>query len=112
VLDQTNLGDILGARILPLPGGLVRAGAAATWRLRIQPSPEGWVDMGRGVPLMSTERARRELGWEPRRSAGDALRELLSGMASGSGGSTPPLDPEAGGTMRIREVLSGIGARN
>jgi nucleoside-diphosphate-sugar epimerase len=112
VLDQTNLGDILGARILPLPGGLVRAGAAATWRLRVQPSPEGWVDMGRGVPLMSTERARRELGWEPRRSAGDALRELLSGMAAGAGGTTPPLDPKAGGALRIREVLSGIGARN
>jgi nucleoside-diphosphate-sugar epimerase len=112
VLDQTNLGPLLGARVVPLPGGAVRALAAATWRLRAQPTPAGWVDMGRGVPLMSTERARNVLGWEPRRSAGDALREVLSGMAESAGTNTPPLDPAAGGPMRIREFLSGVGARN
>jgi nucleoside-diphosphate-sugar epimerase len=112
VLDQESLGGILGARIVPLPGALVRAGAAATWRLRVQPSPEGWVDMGRGVPLMNTERARTELGWEPRHSAGEALRELLAGMAEGAGGRTPPLDPAAGGRFRVGEILSGIGAGN
>lgn len=112
VLDQTNLGPILGARIVPLPGALVRAGAAATWRMRLQPTPAGWVDMGRGVPLMDTERAHRELGWQPRRSAGEALREVLAGMAKGAGGGTPPLDPAAGGKFRVGEFLTGIGARN
>jgi nucleoside-diphosphate-sugar epimerase len=112
VLDAESLGSILGARIVPLPGALVRAGAAATWRVRVQPSPAGWVDMGRGVPLMSTDRARSVLGWEPRHSAGDALRELLSGMAEGAGGRTPPLDSAAGGRFRVREILSGIGARS
>jgi nucleoside-diphosphate-sugar epimerase len=112
VLDQTNLGSILGARIVPLPGAVVRAGAAATWRLRLQPTPEGWVDMGRGVPIMSIARAQSELGWQPRRSAGDALRELLSGMAGGVGGQTPPLDSAAGGRFRVGEILSGVGARN
>jgi nucleoside-diphosphate-sugar epimerase len=112
VLDQTNLGSILGARIVPVPGAVVRAAAATSWRLRLQPTPAGWVDMGRGVPLMDTTRARRELGWEPKRSAGEALREVLSGMAASTGGETPPLDPDAGGRFRIRELLSGVGARN
>jgi UDP-glucose 4-epimerase len=112
VLDQTNLGAVLDARIVPLPGAAVRAGAALSWRLRLQPTPAGWVDMGRSVPLMSTERARSVLGWEPRRSAGDALREVLAGMAEGTGGQTPPLDSNAGGRLRFREFLSGIGARN
>jgi UDP-glucose 4-epimerase len=112
VLDQTNLGAVLDARIVPLPGAAVRAGAALSWRLRLQPTPAGWVDMGRGVPLMGTERARSVLGWEPKRSAGDALREVLAGMAEGTGGQTPPLDSNAGGRLRFREFLSGIGARN
>ena len=36
--------------------------AALTWRLRLQPAPEGWVDMAFSVPIMDTTRAREELG--------------------------------------------------
>jgi UDP-glucose 4-epimerase len=79
--------------------------------MHLQPSPPGWLDLGRGVPLMSCERARRELGWEPQVSSLDALLELLAGIREGAGGSTPPLDPDAGGPARTGELLSGIGAR-
>ena len=37
--------------------------------------------MALGVPLMDSSRARRELGWTPRISAGDALLDLLRGLA-------------------------------
>jgi nucleoside-diphosphate-sugar epimerase len=65
---------------------------AATWRLRLQPTPPGWLDMGLAVPLMDTSRAREELGWEPRRSSVEAIREVLSGIAEADGEPTPPLE--------------------
>jgi UDP-glucose 4-epimerase len=52
------------------------------------------------VPLMDSGRAQRELGWEPRRSASDALRELLAGMRERAGIDTPPLASDSGGTRR------------
>jgi nucleoside-diphosphate-sugar epimerase len=112
VLDPDRLAELLDARKLPVPGKALRLAAAATWRLRLQPSPEGWVDMALGVPLMNSERIRRELGWTPRRSAGDALLELLAGMRRQDGAETPPLRAGGSGPLRIREFLTGIGGRN
>jgi UDP-glucose 4-epimerase len=110
VLDPDRLGSLLGARPVAVPTAALRRAADLTWRLRLQPSPVGWVDMALGVPLMSTARARDELGWTPRRSAGDALLELLAGMRDRSGADTPPLRPDAGGPLRVRELLTGLGS--
>ena len=92
VLDPDTLARALGARKLPLPARLVRAGLAATWQLRLQPTPPGWLDMGLSVPIMDTTRAREVLGWEPRHSAVEAIREVLSGIADAVGEPTPPLE--------------------
>src|SRR3954447_16515460 len=69
VLDSAELARILGARKIPLPAAALRAGAAAAWRARLTPTPEGWLDMALAVPIMDTSRIRNELGWVPRRSA-------------------------------------------
>ncbi|MBD0349295.1 MAG: NAD-dependent epimerase/dehydratase family protein [Thermoleophilia bacterium] len=90
-LDADELGRTLDARPLPVPPGLVRGVMDATWRLRLQPTPPGWLDLGRAVPLLSTERARTELGWEPRRSAVEAVLDLLDGIQARAGIETPPL---------------------
>ena len=111
VLDPDELGRLLGARPVPVPAAALRAGADLTWRLRLQPSSPGWVDMALSVPLMDTTRAREELGWTPRRTAGDALLELLEGMREGAGTGTPPLDPATSGPARVRELLTGVGSR-
>jgi nucleoside-diphosphate-sugar epimerase len=111
VLDAETVGEALGARTVPLPAKVIRALAQATWVARLQPTPPGWVDMAVGVPLMDTSRARAELDWTPARSSQEAFREVLEGMANRDGKRTPPLDPRAGGVLRIREILSGIGAR-
>ncbi len=108
VLDPERLASLLGARRVPVPARVLRAAAALTWRARLQPTPEGWVDMALGVPIMDTTRAREELGWEPRHDGGEALLELLRGMADGAGLATPPL--HAGGS-RLRELAQGVGAR-
>jgi UDP-glucose 4-epimerase len=110
VLDPDELASLLGARKVRLPASALRRGAALTWRLRLQPSPAGWVDMALGVPLMDTSRIRNELGWTPRRSSGGALLELLAGMRDRSGADTPPLRPDAGGPLRVRELLTGLGS--
>lgn len=112
VLDPDRLGELLGARKVPVPGAVLRGAAAVTWRLRLQPSPEGWVDMALGVPVMDTSRARTQLGWEPQRTGGEALLELLRGMRNQDGAETPPLKSGGSGPLRIREFLTGIGGRN
>ena len=109
VLDPAELGRILGARTIPVPAKLLRLGADVTWRLRLQPTSPGWVDMGLGVPLMDTTRARDELGWRPGRSAADALLELVDGLHDGAGVPTPPLSPQTTAPARVREVLTGVG---
>jgi UDP-glucose 4-epimerase len=110
VLDAQALGRLLGARPVPLPPRFVRAAALASWRAGLQPSPPGWLDMGMQVPLLDSTRAREELGWTPRRDAGEALLELLDGLRRSDGFDTPPLHPRAGGRLRLSEWPPG-GAR-
>jgi UDP-glucose 4-epimerase len=111
VLDPDELARTLGARALRVPGGLLRGAAAATFRLRLQPSEPGWVDMAFAVPVMDTTRARTELGWQPKRSSSEALLDLLAGMREGAGLETPPLEPGGAGPLRAREFASGVGGR-
>jgi UDP-glucose 4-epimerase len=111
VLDGDELGRTLGARPVPVHTGLLRSAADLTWRLRLQPSPPGWVDMALGVPIMSIARARNQLGWSPRHSSRDALLELLAGLRDDAGADTPRLAPDAGGRFRAGELRSGVGAR-
>jgi len=112
ILDPDALARILGARTVPVPVRALRGMASAAWRLRLQPTPPGWLDLALAVPLMSTERAREELGWEPRVAADEALVELLDGMREGAGADTPPLDPETSGPARSHELRTGVGAKN
>ena len=99
----------LDARPLPVPPPLLRAGAAASFALRLQPSEPGWVDMAFGSPIMATDRL-RSFGWSPRRSSVAAFDELLDGLRRASGLDTPPLDPATSGPARVREVFTGVGS--
>jgi UDP-glucose 4-epimerase len=92
VVTPQELARLLHARrILPIPMSLLHALAGVTWRLRLQPSDPGWIEMAAGAPIMDTGRARRLLGWEPRTSSIDAIAEVLGGMATGEGVSPSPV---------------------
>src|SRR3954471_19874995 len=56
-----ELCEFFAARSFPLPAGALRGAASLSWKLRLQPSPPGWVDLALGVPMMDTSRAREEL---------------------------------------------------
>jgi UDP-glucose 4-epimerase len=109
VMDSAGLAELLGARLVRVPPALLRRGADLTWRLRLQPTPAGWVDLALQVPVMDTTRARTELGWKPRFDAADAILDLMDGLQDGAGLETPPLDPKTSGPGRVRELLTRVG---
>lgn len=111
VIRSAELSRLLEARVIDVPANVMRTLTDVTWRLRLQPTPPGWLDMALAVPLMDTGRARDELGWQPGKSSLEALADLLEGLRQGSGLSTPALDPHAGGPGRVEEVRTGVGKR-
>jgi nucleoside-diphosphate-sugar epimerase len=111
VLDPPALAKALHARPVAVSARVARTLTATSWRLHLQPTPPGWVDLAFGVPLLDSTRAREELGWVPRWTATEALAELLDGIRERAGLPTPVLAPDAGGPLRVRELLSGVGER-
>jgi UDP-glucose 4-epimerase len=109
-LSPEDMAERLGARSFPVPARVVRRLADLSWRMRLQPTPPGWLDMALNVPLMSSDRARAELGWEPRHTAVEALEELLKGLREGHGARTPPLEADSAGA-RLEDLKTGVGAR-
>ncbi len=110
VLDPVALAELLDARRLPVRPGLLRNAAKLSWQMRLQPSPPGWIDLALGVPIMDSGRAARELGWTPRKTAVEALRELLDGLRDRADFPTPPLAAASSGPLRIHELRTGVGA--
>lgn len=96
VLDVGELARLLTARPVPVPRAALRLAADLTWRLHLQPTPPGWVDLALGVPVLDTTRSHRELGWTARIDAGDALLGLLDGFPAGAGLPTPASSPRPG----------------
>lgn len=92
VLTPQRLADAFGARLVTVPFGLLRSIVTVTWHLRLQRTDAGWLDIAGNTPVMSTEKARTQLGWEPTVTAEEALRELVAGLADRSTvAGSPPL---------------------
>lgn len=106
VLDAQQLAETLGAMPVPTPLAGLRFAADLAYRARVIPIEAGWLDMAAAVPVMSTERARTELGWTPRHSAPQALLELLDGMKDRAGGGTAALRPDHAASEEGRIVPS------
>lgn len=93
VLDPAAVARVLGARgTVGFPLQLLRSAVWLSWMLRVQRTDPGWLDMAVQVPIMSTERARDVLGWQPAKSSVETLRDVVEGMRSGAGvEGSPPL---------------------
>jgi nucleoside-diphosphate-sugar epimerase len=111
VLDTAELAALLKARPVRTPDRVVRSALATAWHLHLAPASPQLFDAFLRLPVMDTGRAREELGWSPRYSSLDAIRDFLDGLREGSGLSTPPLAPGSGGRLRLREFTTGVGTR-
>ena len=110
VIDAGSIGEVFGARVVPVPGSVAHAGLSAAWRLHLVPAEPTLLDLALRLPLLDTTRIRSELGWSPTVSSLDALREVLEGMANHAGARTPPLAPDSG-SGRLHEAATGVGER-
>ena len=91
VLSAHDLADVIGKRFVSAPARFLRPLLHGAWRLRAVPVSPGWLDLVMGVPVMSTARARAEVGWEPTVTARAAVRDLLDGLAEGVGEPASPV---------------------
>ncbi len=112
VIDAHAIARILRARTVRVPRGVLRRAADLSWRLRLQPTDASWLDLALDSPLMDTSRAADELGFRARSTGLEALSELLEGMREGADFATPPLSGATSGRLRVRELLTGVGARS
>lgn len=93
VLRRSDLGAVLEARTVEVPPGLARTALAAAWRAHVATVPGSLFGALMRMPIMSTDRARSELGWTPRHSGAEALRAMLLGAGQRAGSDLPPLRP-------------------
>ncbi|WP_103509349.1 SDR family oxidoreductase [Streptomyces sp. SM13] len=91
VVDARRLADLLDARIVRIPRALVRTALAAAWRAHAVPASPHLFDAVLRLPVLDSGRARDVLGWQPTRTAEDALNAFLRGVREGTGEDTAPL---------------------
>ena len=83
ILTAADIAREVGVLPLPVPAGPVQAAARVIAGLPFLPPAAGWVEAASHPAIMDTTRAKRELGWVPRFTALEALRDTLHGGPSG-----------------------------
>jgi nucleoside-diphosphate-sugar epimerase len=77
VLTAVDVAREFGAVPVPVPAGPTRWAARAAARLPFLPPAAEWVEAFTRPSIMDTSRAKRELGWQPRFTGLEALRDTL-----------------------------------
>jgi nucleoside-diphosphate-sugar epimerase len=77
VLTAADVAREFGALALPVPAGPAQLAAKAVSRLPFLPPVGEWVEAASRPVIMDTSRAKRELGWQPRYTGLEALRDTL-----------------------------------
>ena len=77
VITVGTVARELGMHPLPIPGRLVQTAARALAVLPFLPSAAQWVEAASHPAIMDTARAKKELGWVPRFTALEVVRDTL-----------------------------------
>jgi nucleoside-diphosphate-sugar epimerase len=77
VLSGTEVARELGLAPLRVPGGLVQGAARALAALPFVPPAAGWVEAASHPAIIDAGKAKRVLGWAPRYTSLEALRDTL-----------------------------------
>jgi nucleoside-diphosphate-sugar epimerase len=77
VLSTADVVREFGLIPLPLPSGPARLAARAVAALPFLPPAAQWVEAASHPAIMDTTKAKRDLGWVPRFTAREALRDTL-----------------------------------
>jgi nucleoside-diphosphate-sugar epimerase len=77
-LRVSDLANALGWYSVPVPDLAVGATAEVISRLPSVPAQLSWIHSVRKEVLMKTDRARKELGWKPRHTGKNTLKELVA----------------------------------
>jgi nucleoside-diphosphate-sugar epimerase len=77
VVTAVEVAREFGALPIPLPAAPAQAAARAVARLPFLPPAAEWVEAASRPVIMDTSRARDRLGWRPRYSGLEALRDTL-----------------------------------
>lgn len=108
-VDGPFLAGLFDARTIGIPRAVVKAALTVAWNGHLVPASPGLFDTVLQLPLMSTDRARTQLDWQPAVSPADTLREFLTGLRDGAGTGTSPLLPDSLRT-RLHELRTGVGS--
>ncbi len=77
-ITMADLARELGWIRIPVPALAVSGAAEVISRVPLMPAQLEWIQAVRVPSLMKTDRARRELGWEPEHDALQTLRETVA----------------------------------
>jgi nucleoside-diphosphate-sugar epimerase len=77
VLSAVDVARELGIIPLPVPARAGQSVAGALARLPFLPSRAGWVEAASHPAVMDTSRAKERLGWAPRYTGLEALRDTI-----------------------------------
>ena len=95
-LSADDLAKALGTRRIPTPAVVLRTALDVAFRAHLLPTEPGWLDLGLGVPLLDSTRARTVLDWTPAHRSDDVLREFVAALGRGEGAKSPLLRPAGG----------------
>ncbi len=76
-LTVSDLAAELGWYSFPVPDRALDSAAELVARLPLLPAQAQWIESLRQSVLMSTSKARRELGWQPQHDARQVLKETV-----------------------------------
>ena len=93
VVDRAGFREAFGGVGPSVPSRVLGVAAGISWRLHVQPTDKGWVDLATRAPLLDTTRL-RALGWQPQHSGTDTLRDFVAAMRHGRGAPGPLLYPK------------------